>query len=187
MLGARVVERQRAACELCELRLLRQLASHQFGNAEIEQAHLTLCGHQNIGGFQIAMHHQPCMSMGDGTRHLQQQAQTLVDTQRALFAIHVNGLALDVFQGEVGSPLGIQTRVVNLRNIRMIEARQNVAFAPHALGQPLRPADARQLQRYLALEAAVGTRRQPYRAHAADAQLVNQAVRTDQQTDVCDA
>ena len=64
--------------------------------------------------------------------------------------------------------------------LRVLEQRADVALARHALGQARAPGQARQLQRHLALHAAVGALGQPHGAHAAATDLADQPVRADE-------
>ena len=55
----------------------RRLVGHQFGNAEIEELHHSAGGDQDIGGLEIAMHHQITVGKPDGATHRQIQLETL--------------------------------------------------------------------------------------------------------------
>lgn len=58
----------------------------------------------------------------------------------------------------------------------MLQTCTDALLARHALRKALGPGDARQLQRYLALERTIDTLGQPDGAHAAAADLSDQAV-----------
>ena len=88
-------------------------------------------------------------------------------------------LAVDVLEREVGPAALVDAGVVEPGDVRVLEQRADVALARHALGQARAPGQARQLQRDLALQAAVGALGQPHRAHAAAADLADQPVRAD--------
>ena len=178
-LRARVVGRHGTPALLRELRLLCQLAFHQLGDAEVEQAHLALCGDENVGGLEVAVHHQPRVGMRHRACDLQHQPQALRHRQRTAFAIGIDSFAFDVFERKVRAAMFIDTSVVKARDVRVAQARQNVVLAAHALGQAARPAQARQLQRHRALQAAVDPLGQPHQPHAPDTELADQPVRAD--------
>ena len=67
-------------------------------------------------------------------------------------------------------------------DVRVVEAGEDVALARHPLAEAARPARPRQLDGDLSLQCAVDALGQPHRAHAADAELADQAVGTDEET-----
>jgi hypothetical protein len=76
-------------------------------------------------------------------------------------------LTLDVLHRQVRQTRGINPCVVETRDERVLEARQDVALSGKALleiGSQVR--QHRQLQRHLALEGAVGTPGEPDLGHA---------------------
>src|SRR6185295_8386409 len=82
---------------------------------------------------------------------------------------HVRGerQALDPFHGEPRLAGFGDTRVVEARDVRMLELREDVALAPEALAPHVAGLVERgQLERDLALDAPVGLAGEPHLAHA---------------------
>ena len=96
-----------------------------------------------------------------------------------LAAVDIDRLAVDVLHCDVRTAVLIDPGVVEARDVRMLEQRTDVAFTRHALAEASGPRQPRQLQRNLPLEGAIGALGQPYAAHAAAADLVQQPIRTD--------
>ena len=73
----------------------------------------------------------------------------------------------------------IDAGVIQARDVRVFEQRTDVALARHALAETRGPGEARQFERNLAFVGAIGALSQPYTAHAAAADLVQQSIRPD--------
>src|SRR5579862_6311812 len=87
-------------------------------------------------------------------------------------------LPVYVFEREVRPSDRVHSGVVETRDVRMLETRQDVALAGEALlevGSQVR--QRWELQRHLAFEGAIGAPRQPYLCHATRAKRTNQLVR----------
>jgi hypothetical protein len=179
LLRTGVVQRQRATCQLGKLRLLRAVALHQLGDTEVEQPHLAVGGDENVAGLQVPMHDEPAVREGDRAADLQQQIELAPHRQRPFLGVGVDRLALDVLQRQVRPAVLVDPGVVQARDVRVLQAGEDVALARHAFGQATAPRQARELQRNLTLEAAVGPLGQPHRAHATKPQFADQAIGTD--------
>ncbi len=125
------------------------------------------------------------MRVRNRTRDLHAQAQPVPHRQPAGLAPGVDGLAVDVLQRQVGAAALVDAGVVQTRDGGMLEARADLALAGHPLGQSGAPRQPRQLDRDLALEAAVGAFGQPHAAHAAAPDLAQQAVGADAVAGMC--
>ena len=125
------------------------------------------------------MHDQPRMRMRHRIGDLQEQAQALRHVELMLAAVHVDGLAADALHRHPGPAGRGDACVVQPRDARVLQRAQDVALARHALRQAHRPAGARQLERHVAAQHAIGTLGQPDGGHAAGTQLADQPVRAD--------
>ena len=131
-------------------------------------------------GFEIAMHDQVGVRVGDRRLHVEEQADARLDAEPLLVAEAVDVPALDVLEHEVRLAGGRDAGVDEARDVRMGEPREDRAFALEALFAGA--ADQRgvqQLERRLALEAAVAAGGEPDRAHAAVADRRDQRVGAD--------
>ena len=45
----------------------------ELGDAEVEELHLALVGHQDVGGLEIAVDDQPDVRVRDGARNLEEE------------------------------------------------------------------------------------------------------------------
>ena len=167
LLGARVVQGQRAPRQLGQGGGRRAVVGHQLGDAEVEQAHFASRRDEDVAGLEVAVHHELRVRVRHGLGHLQQQADAIAQGQGALLAVDIDGLTVDVFHGEVGAAMLIDTGVVQPRNVRMRERGQDVAFAAQPLGERAAPGHARQLERDLPRELSVDALGKPDGTHAA--------------------
>lgn len=119
--------------------------------------------------------------MREGHRlcHLQQQCDASAQVERMPLAIHVDRLALDVFERHVRATKFVDAGIVKARDVRVFERREDRPFARETLREAWRPAQMRQLQRHLAIEQTVRALGQPHRPHAAGAKLADQPVGAD--------
>ena len=68
-----------------------------------------------------------------GFEHMQKQLEAIRKSQTLRIAPVRQRLALDVLHGQVRAASGIDSRIVETRDIRMLEARQDVALHCEAL------------------------------------------------------
>ena len=116
----------------------------------------------------------------DRLRHLQEHAKTRAHVEALVVAVLVDRTAFDVLERQIRPAAGRHARVVQPRDVRVVERGEDVALPRHALGERrARPGAARQLQRHGAPDHPVRALGQPHRAHAAFAQLAQQTIRTD--------
>ncbi len=153
----------------------------QLGDAEVQQLHVAGLRHQDVAGLQVAVQHQAVVRLRHRGQDVQHQRQPLRGGQREALAVLVDGLAVDVLQhqvrlGAVGHDAGIE----QARDVRVRQARQDAALALEARRVAVaEQARAQELDRHLALVAAVVAARQPHGAHAAVADLAHQRVGAD--------
>ena len=119
------------------------------------------------------------MGVLHSVEHLHEEPDTGAQIQPLRVAVGREVAALDELQRQPRTALRIEPGVVEPCDVRMLEPGEDVALAGHARGEVLRPGETRQLEGDLALQRAVGTLREPHRAHAALADRPQQAVRSD--------
>ncbi len=123
------------------------------------------------------MHHEVVVSVGHRAGHAGEQGHARRHAQPTLVAVAVEGLAVDVLEGNEGpSPL-VQPAIEQPGHLGVIEGGQDAAFAleaPQALG--VGAAAPRELERHALLEGPVGALGQEDVGHAAAAQLGQHAV-----------
>ncbi len=100
LLGRRVARRQHRAALLRQPR--RVLVVHQLRDAEIQELHRPGMVNQHIRRFQIAMHDQVGVRVRHRRQHIEEQAHAARDRQPPFVAVHVNVIALDELEHEVG-------------------------------------------------------------------------------------
>ena len=110
-------------------------------------------------------------------QHLLEQQHALAHAQALRVAMFDQRLPLDIGECQVGLATGRDARVVQARDVRVHERRQDVALACELLGEAAAAQPGvRKLQRDLAFQHAVGSLGQPDAAHAATADLADQRV-----------
>ena len=179
LLRTGVLDGQGAAGFVGESRFDGLAFMHQLGDAEVEQTHLGVRGDQDVGRLEITVQHAAAVRIGDRIGHLQQQFELLPQRRSALCAPGVDRLAFDMLQRQVRAAQGIDTRIEQAGDLRVLQPGQDVALTREALLEHACPGDVRQLQRHWALDQAVAALCQPYRAHPALAQRAQQPVRAD--------
>ena len=68
--------------------------------------HLAVGGDEDVGRLQVAVDHEPAVRERDSARDVEQQLQACPDAEAVLAAIHIDRLALDVFEREKRPTLG---------------------------------------------------------------------------------
>ena len=126
------------------------------------------------------MHGQLAVRIRDRAGHLREQAQPRFHVEVLLAAVHVDVLAFDVLDGEIGLPARSDACIVQMGNVWMGQRRENLALARHALREPgALPRAVRKLQRHWPFDEAVSALGQPDHPHAAAAQLAQEPIRPD--------
>ena len=111
------------------LRLRTRCAGiEQFGNAEIEQLDLPVRRHQHVARLEVAVHHQLLMRAGDCAAHFDEQFQSCFNIEASTSAIGLQRLAVDPLQHDAGASIGIDKRLDEFRNARIIQATQGALF-----------------------------------------------------------
>ncbi len=113
-------------------------------------------------------------------RDLQHEKHPRRHVEPAVLGEAVERLALDELEREPGLAVVGDAGVIQPRDVRVLERREDLALARQALGQPRAlPRAVRQLQRDAALLQQVGALGQPHAGHAAAAELADEPVGAD--------
>ena len=65
----------------------------QLGDAEVEQLHRAVGGHEDVVGLEVAMHDEVLMRVTHGRAHLQEELHALAHAELPRIAPGVDGLA----------------------------------------------------------------------------------------------
>nr|WP_254696120.1 hypothetical protein [Lysobacter enzymogenes] len=154
------------------------------GDAEVEQLHAAVGGHQQVGRLDVAVQHALRVRIGERVAGLQQQVGARVQAEPAALAPGVDRFALDPAQGEPRPAVGVDAAVDDAGDAGMVQAREQIAFLAERRGQLGRfqpGADA--LDRHALLELAVVAACFVDRAHAAAAEDALDPPRAEQAAD----
>ena len=152
----------------------------QLGDAEVEELHLTTCRDEDVRGLQVAMQDQVAVGMRNGRQHVDEQPDPRLDIELSCVAPAVDRGSLDVLENQIGLARGRDASVEQLRNVRMRQARKDVALASKSLRTTsAQHSQVDELDRHLPLEPAVVALRQPDASHAAAADRRCQRVVAD--------
>ena len=112
------------------------------------------------------------------SQHLQEQLRTRAPGPPVLGAPNRDGTSVDVLQRQIGLPVRADAGVEQARDVRMLEAGEDVPLAGEPDGEvPPEPAHQRQLERDLPGERAVVSLGEPHVRHAAGADRPQETVR----------
>jgi len=121
------------------------------------------------------MHDQVLVGVLHRLADAQEQAQARGNVERLVERIGGDRHALDVFHDQVGRAIRGDAAVDQARDVRMFEAREDLAFLAEAMQQArCRISDL--LDRHALLEFAVAALGEPHLAHAADTQAAQHAI-----------
>ena len=175
-LRARILGSQRAPVETRQRSRFR-VGLQQACHAKIQQAHFALPGHQDVRRFQVAVNDATRVRVADGVEYLQEQIDACPDVVPLRVAPGDEWFALHVFHRDVRRAIGFDAGIVEPRDTREFQRREDPAFAREALRHLHRDmTQARNLERHEALERSIGTARQPDFRHAAGTQRPQQLV-----------
>src|SRR4030095_14572568 len=91
----------------------------QLGNAEVEQVYLALRIDEDVRRLQVAMDDQARVRIRERTRDLRDERDACAHIESVLAAIHIDRLALDVFESEIGPAIVSDASVVQAPDVRM--------------------------------------------------------------------
>ena len=145
---------------------------------EIEQLHAAVAGHQNIGRFDVAMDDQRRVRVGvaASTSRKSSMRAAISSVRRSQYASMVRRRRT---RGSDTVDPPPRSGVDELRDVRVVEAREDGAFASEPLFAAARERHAEKLHRDAAIEASVHALGQPDAAHPAFADRCDQPIRAD--------
>ena len=157
--------------------------AHEFGDAKVEQLHVPVCRHEDVVGFEVAVHHQMGMGILHGAEDLLEEGEAAPHAQAVGLAIVRQRHPLDVFHGEIGLTQRGDPRVIEPGDIGMDQTGEEVAFLGKACGilRAMQP-DVRELQRDRAFHQTIGPLGQPHGTHAAPSQRLAECIGPDVHT-----
>src|SRR5450755_4309379 len=144
----------------------------QLRDAKVQEFYHTIASNEDDGRFDISMNNKLAVRMRDCGENVDEQTHARLDIELMPLAIRVNRLAFDVFEDQVGLSRLQNPRIEEARDIRVIEAAEDIALELEAMF-PDRT-DPRRVHKFngnRALVAAVGPPCAPDAAHAAAANL----------------
>ena len=168
-----VVERHRTLIDARRF-VGNKFGAQQFGDAEVEQLRRAIRGHQDIAGFDVAMHHQAPVRVFYGPAHRAEKLKALRDGAFAALAILVDARAIHILHHQIRQALRSRAAVQQARDIRVVQTGEHL---------PLRAKSPQDFARVHAaqdhfdgdfpLVFVIHARGQPHRSHspAADAPL----------------
>lgn len=105
-------------------------------------------------------------------QHLSKKHEALIDAKVVVIAVLGDGRAFDVLEGEIGLPVFGKAGVEQLRDVRVIQTREDLALAGHALAhRSSHQHRMDELQRDPSREEPIDPLGEPNRAHASLAKL----------------
>jgi hypothetical protein len=191
LLGRSVGRRQRAILESggFEIRVGRVLGglggvdrvgNQDLGDAEVEEFHAARGIDQQVRRLEIAMHDEVAMRQIDRLRNGEDQPDARCEIGADALAPGVDRLALHELQYEIRPPVRRDPAVEKAGDVRMLEARQDLALAQEAAQHRVRVhAALEELERHRLLEVTVGALGLPDLAHAAAPEKPLQAIGPD--------
>ena len=168
--------------ELAERRLRRGRIAVALGagDAEIDELGDTVGGDEDVAGGEVAVDDQILVGEFDSVADLQHQVDALGKRRVRRFEPAAQADAINEFHDEIGCAARQFAAVVELRDVWMMEAREDAPFAPKTLDE-LRRGKARldDLDGGDEVEVAVGAFCEINTAHAAAAEQADDPVGTD--------
>jgi len=119
----------RSSHQISAARDLRRKA----GNAEVAKLYLTFRGHQNIGGFHVAMNDLGAMGLAECGGEVARPHRNTCKRQRALFENGFQRVPLDIFHNEIRRALFVRADIVEGNDVGMREAANDLGFAEKLL------------------------------------------------------
>src|SRR5262249_15598933 len=132
LLRRRVVRRQDAQSRLRLRALGRGVSLQQLGNAEVEEARLALRVDEDVRWLDVAMNHEVRVRILDRRQYLQKQPQPPLDVEALAIAILGDRQALDVLKREERLPGLGEPRVIEARDVRVRQRREDVTLLREA-------------------------------------------------------
>ena len=161
-------------------RLPGHLGIEQLGDAEIEQLGDAVLGDQHVGRLDVAVDHQVLVRVLHRRGQLQEDVEPRVGVEHARFGVLDQRRAVDELHHQVRPAVGRRAAVEQPGDVGMVEAGEDLPLGAEAAddGIGVHPA-LQHLEGDALVERVVVADGEIDRAHAALAQLADQAVGTD--------
>jgi hypothetical protein len=142
--------------------------AQQSGNAEVEQLHLTILGHENVARLEVAVHHEIGMGVLHGGTHLEQQPEPRAHIECACIGEVGDGCTLHVLHHDVRLAVFGHTAVQQRGDVGVAEVGEDLPFVPEALhGELASQPTLEELERHPFAILIVGAHAFEHRAHPA--------------------
>ncbi len=152
----------------------------QPGDAEVQQLDPAIVAYQDVGGLQVAVHDEPLVGVLHGLADVMEQPQTILDRGAPRVAVLGDRRSFHVLHGEEGAAVHGDAAVEKTRDVRMLQARQDLPLAQEARVDLVGVESALQdLDGGPLLELAVGALRVVDHPHPAPSDFAQQAPDTD--------
>jgi hypothetical protein len=158
----------------------RQPGVEDLRDAEVEQLRRAVRRDQDVARLQVPVHHKVLVGVLDSGAHAAEQPEAVDGRERVAVAVLVDPQALDVVEREPGHAIGGRPAVEETRDVRMIEAREDLPLVSEpvqdrlAVAPLLHQFDGRALAHFLAR-----ANRQVHGAHPTAPDLAHDPVRPD--------
>ena len=96
-----------------------RVSVEQFGNPEIEQLDLASDADEHIRRFDVSVHDQVCVGVGDGLQHVEEETDARLDFEPQLVAMAIDGLPVDMLEDQVWLSAGRDARVNEASDVRV--------------------------------------------------------------------
>jgi hypothetical protein len=103
------------------------------GDAEVSELHFFVEGHENIGGFHVAMNDIGAMGLAECAREIACPLGGADDRQRAGVEKRLQCFALDIFHNEIRRAFAVGADVEKGHDVGMREAADDLSFAEKLL------------------------------------------------------
>jgi hypothetical protein len=151
-----------------------------LGDAEVKQLWDTLCGHQNVAGFYVAVDEQVLMRVLHGRTNLNEEFQPLGNRKLVGVAIFVDRQAFDQVHHKVGHTILRRAAIEQPSDVWMIEAGQDLPLILETIDDKVRVLTrADQLDCDLLLVLVVCAEGSVDLAHPANADLPHDLIGAD--------
>ena len=144
------------------------IAMQQLGDTKIEQLDRAVVLDKDVGGFEITVDDEVGVRIGNGAADLIEQTDAGIDVEATGIAIAIDAFPADVLEHQIASTIRQDADIQQARNVGVGEARQDLTFTPEAFQRQFVGRGVMEhLDRDLAFEETVITRREPHPTHAA--------------------
>src|SRR5215470_5926377 len=106
----------------------RLVGGQEFADSKVEQLWSTQRVDQNIARLEIAMDYEIAMGIIDGGADLEIQTHAVMNAQLLVLYVVRDPGPVNIFHDNVGQPRFRSAAVEQVRNIRMLQPRERLAF-----------------------------------------------------------